>query len=156
VLEIGARGGIAIAPHPMIRTASSLDAGVIRAIVAHPEAGQVLVGMEAYNGGPAFRGHNENAKALCQEANLSWVGSSDAHITQTVGCSATVFPGRTADDLRIALKKRMTSVVVPPRRLPPLAALLLLGLNLAWKFLRRQSPPSRRTPVPQPAPQPGD
>jgi predicted metal-dependent phosphoesterase TrpH len=157
VLEIGARGGIAIAPHPMVRTASSLSAEVIRGILAHPEAGQVLVGMEAYNGGLLFRGHNEDAKALCQETNLSWVGSSDAHLSQAIGSSATVFPGKSPDDLRIALQKRLTTVTVRPRNFP-LSTLLLLGVRLVWKYLRRRGPGLRRggATAPQPAPQPGD
>lgn len=96
-------GGIAIAAHPMMRNEYSLSAESIHRAVAHPEARQILVGIETYNGGLVFNQSNKAARLLARKLDLSAVGNSDAHLVSMIANGITAFEGKTCQDLRRAL-----------------------------------------------------
>lgn len=110
LLRIGEQGGIAIAAHPEASLTSSLNRQKLQAILAHPYARQVLVGIEVYNAGLPHRFSNARALALSRDLPLAQVGNSDAHVPWGVGLGYTEFPGRSAADLRRALIHRTTVV----------------------------------------------
>jgi hypothetical protein len=109
-LLIGEQGGIAIAAHPQAKGTSSLSFEVIQQACDHPFASKVLVGVEAFNGGLVYTRSNQTIAEQASQLPLAQVGNSDAHILQMIGQGASYFPGKTALDLRMALKQRQTWV----------------------------------------------
>lgn len=107
---IGEQGGLAIAAHPEARGASSLSFKIIRKACNHPFASQVLVGIETFNGGLVYPRSNFSAIEQSNKLPLAQIGNSDAHIISMIGQGASYFPGRTIEDLKIALKLRQTYV----------------------------------------------
>jgi predicted metal-dependent phosphoesterase TrpH len=110
LLLIGEQGGIAIAAHPMAKGTSSLNFDVIQKACDHPFASNVLLGVEAFNGGLVYTRSNQTIAEQASHLPLAQVGNSDAHILQMIGQGASYFPGTTALDLRLALKQRQTWV----------------------------------------------
>lgn len=107
---IGEQGGLAIAAHPEAKGASSLSFENICKACKHPFASQVLVGIETFNGGLIYAHSNFSAIAQSNKLPLAQIGSSDAHIISMIGQGASYFPGKTIEDLKIALKLRQTYV----------------------------------------------
>ncbi len=110
LLRIGEQGGLAIAAHPEARGTSSLSFEDIRSALNHPFARQILVGVEAFNGGLIYTRSNIPAVVNSSHLPISQTGNSDAHILSMIGKGATYFPGTGIDDLRIALKQHQTHV----------------------------------------------
>lgn len=108
--RVGDVGGICIAAHPTARGASSLQFASIRQALRQPGAAQVLVGVEAFNGGLVYTRSNPLVETLARNLPLAQVGSSDAHVLQTIGQGSSEFEGHTAQDLRIALVQATTRV----------------------------------------------
>jgi len=107
---IGEQGGYAIAAHPMAKGTSSLNFEVIREACNHPIASNVLVGIEAFNGGLVYTQENNSIAAQSSKLPLAQTGNSDAHILQMIGQGASYFPGKTILNLKMALKQRHTWV----------------------------------------------
>ncbi len=107
---IGEQGGVAIAAHPEAKGASSLSFETIQKACLHPFASQVLVGIEIFNAGLIYPGSNNAAMEQSNNLPLAQTGNSDAHILSMIGQGVTYFPGKTVDDLKIALKHRQTFV----------------------------------------------
>jgi hypothetical protein len=99
---IHAQGGLAIAVHPFSRWAT-LDnmRGLGSKIYELP-----LDGVEVRNGFPANLISNPLTAWLNRSRgqNLPALGGSDSHAPFTVGQPCTLFPGRTAQELRRAIK----------------------------------------------------
>jgi predicted metal-dependent phosphoesterase TrpH len=112
VHRVGEQGGICIAAHPGARVKTSLSARVLRLALQNPDVRRVLVGVESFNAGLVFSGSNRPASDLAGELHLARVGSSDAHVLETIGWGATEFAGFFADDLRRALLRGATCVCV--------------------------------------------
>jgi predicted metal-dependent phosphoesterase TrpH len=115
------QGGLVVVPHPLGRLVPSLSRKRIDGLL---ERGYGIDGIEIYNPSPA----NASRRALVKAANKDWelaeIGSSDAHFWQHVGAGYTMFPGRTADDLRRAIVERSVTAGgqdQPPARLNPAA-----------------------------------
>jgi len=108
LLRIGEQGGIAVAAHPEAPLTGSLDRHTLRAALEHADARQVLVGVEVYNAGLPYRFSNVAARTIVDELPLAQAGDSDAHVPWGVGMGYTEFPGRSAADLRHALRQRIT------------------------------------------------
>jgi predicted metal-dependent phosphoesterase TrpH len=112
LLRVKDQGGVAIAAHPMAGgwgMKSLTPASILKAL-HHPNAGQILVGIEAYNGTAIDRISNHAARIFANTLNIAQTGNSDAHIIDTIGFGATEFSGTTAADLLTALRERTTRV----------------------------------------------
>lgn len=114
VLKVGELGGVCVAPHPMAGGLGmkSLNAVTILKALRDPDVARVLIGIETYNATALDRMCNHYAQALAGYVGIAQTGSSDAHVIDAIGLGATVFPGRTAQDLLQALRDGMTQ----PRR----------------------------------------
>lgn len=113
IIMVGEAGGICIAPHPMARGVGmkSLSRASIIQALRHPQASRILIGIETYNATALDREGNHNAQTLLEECpQIAQVGSSDAHVLQTIGSGATEFSGYTAADLLDALWLGATQV----------------------------------------------
>ncbi len=109
LLRIGEQGGVAVAAHPMAFLAHGLRKEVIQEALLHPDARQVLLGIETWNTGIFYQGTNHAAQRINAEVGLASVGNSDSHLFWTIGTGYTQFPGYRAQDLRQALLERKTT-----------------------------------------------
>lgn len=110
-LELVARqNGICIAAHPMAIGVNSLSIAKIRQALVQPEFCQVLVGVEAFNGGLLANKNNDRVARACLSLPLAQCGNSDSHILETIGKGSTEFPGSTVQELRNALVTGVTQV----------------------------------------------
>ncbi len=112
ILKVRELGGVCIAPHPMAggMGMKSLSARSILKALRNPQVAETLIGIETYNGTSIDRMSNHYAFILACQLDITQTGSSDAHITDTMGFGATEFDGKTAADLLIALKNGRTTV----------------------------------------------
>jgi len=113
IMMVGEAGGICIAPHPMARGVGmkSLSRDSIIQALRHPQASRILIGIETYNATTLDRENRHNTQTLLEECpRIAEVGSSDAHILQTIGLGATEFSGYSAPELLDALCLRTTQV----------------------------------------------
>src|ERR671930_593 len=138
VQAIHDQGGVAIAAHPFWHTAERRGRpphGV--GVAALREVGFDAV--EVRNGGvtPSMAAANRTARAAARDLGLVGVGGSDAHIREALGCSLTLFAGRSAVELRASLAAGEVAVT---GRLPDPA---LLWRYLTWVSRRRARPRPR-------------
>ncbi len=99
------QGGLCIAPHPLGWLVPSLNRRKIEELI---ERGFVIDGIELYNPSPANASQRAKVELLNQQWGFAGVGSSDAHFAQHIGAGYTLFPGKTAADLRSAIEQRQT------------------------------------------------
>jgi predicted metal-dependent phosphoesterase TrpH len=90
------QGGIAVAAHPFWRTARQVRSGGKVHGVGWLAADLDFDAIEVENATPGFFVFNQ-------------LGSSDAHILDAIGRAFTEFPGRTAEDLRLAIATGATA-----------------------------------------------
>ncbi|GBD22613.1 5'-3' exoribonuclease [bacterium HR29] len=109
------RGGIAVVPHPMSWLTRSLGRRAIDRVCARQEPGVTFDAIELANPSPAGRPGREAALRLNRERwHLPATGSSDAHHLLHIGRGWTNFPGRTAEELRVALLEGTISCGMVP------------------------------------------
>jgi len=113
IAAVHEQGGFAIAAHPFAPRFWSkvgLDRGK-RSIYEVAD----YDGMEIANSTPLLFVANWVARVYQYRAGdrFARTGGSDAHILRAIGTSRTYFPGETADDLRLALEARLTTVTRP-------------------------------------------
>ena len=100
------QGGLCIVPHPLGKLVPSLSRRKIDSLI---ERGYVIDGIELYNPSPANASARETVRALNKQWDFAGIGSSDAHFWQHIAAGYTMFPGKTALELRQALLDRSTS-----------------------------------------------
>jgi len=98
-------GGIAIAAHPLAPHPLPMCIGerAIRRLMDAPDPRHRLDAIEAFNPTTFGRARHAAVVRLARELGIAQTGSSDAHEAAAIGRGATIFPGRTADDLRAAI-----------------------------------------------------
>lgn len=106
LLAIAEMGGIAIAPHPFNHLPFSLSTEVVVNAMAQPQVKDALKGIETHN--MSTQAFNKLAQKLSIFLPLAKIGSSDAHVYQTIGSARTEFKGSTAVDFKAALENRTT------------------------------------------------
>lgn len=107
------QGGLAIAAHPLLilkyidpemLTADGVGVDVLMT--------EKFDAIEIINGGPTMGKENARAKLLNRSILFrAETGSSDAHILEAIGKGYTLFPGKTAADLRKAIEQKTTEAV---------------------------------------------
>lgn len=109
VAAIHEAGGIAILAHPvhpLIKKYRRKGVRNIRKPSVLVEA--KLDAIEAHNAGIGGLGFNWIARSIAHKIGLPVIGGSDAHTLGAIGTGLTLYPGRTAADLRQALEKCAT------------------------------------------------
>ncbi|MCS7247293.1 MAG: PHP domain-containing protein [Anaerolineales bacterium] len=134
VRYVGKLGGLCVAAHPMAAGSPSLSAESIRNALQYPDVAEILVGIEAINGGLFHQRSNFLATALAASLPVAAVANSDSHILQTIGFGKTEFEGRTALELRKALEARQTRAVCTRHATPWLVIPIWLEFFLLKKF----------------------
>lgn len=102
VEAIHAQGGLAFAPHPFFNDHPHRQRRKMDSI--GPFAATLpLDAIEVDNSTPCLEWANLRARRFAARQRLLMLGASDAHIPAAIGKSHTLFPGRTALDLRRAI-----------------------------------------------------
>ena len=102
-------GGLAVVPHPFSWLTRSVGRRTLDGLLASGDGGSHPDGIEVANTTPA--GRVTGARALRRNRErygLAETGGSDAHFLEAVGTAATIFPGRSAAELRAAIEARRT------------------------------------------------
>ena len=128
VLLVGEQGGVCVIPHPAESDKNSIKPASVRNVLEHPDAARVLVGVETQNSGFFHKFGPSLGEEISQDLGLSPTGSSDAHILEMIGQSATQFPGTTAAEFRQALLQGTTC---------PVASRLESRLSMVKRWLPR-------------------
>ena len=105
VERIHAQGGLAVAPHAL-GIFLSLGRGSLVRLQSDLRPERHLDAVELIN--PSLGGrlrHAALARLNAEQLHLPGMGSSDAHVLETVGSAWTTFPGSTAEEFRAALAK---------------------------------------------------
>lgn len=110
IQQVGEQGGLCIAAHPTAKGTSSLSFATIQHALRQPRVSQILLGVEAFNGGLVYTRCNPMVEIMAQTLPLAQVGNSDAHILQVIGQGSSEFDGYTGRELRIALEQATTRV----------------------------------------------
>jgi predicted metal-dependent phosphoesterase TrpH len=109
--SVRALGGLPFAPHPFDILAHGVGARRLRQIQEeHPG---LIAGIEVINGSLLTPIGNARAEKLRWQLGLPGIGNSDAHMLEDIGIARTIFPGRTAAELREALEN---GYVIPAAR----------------------------------------
>ena len=108
IAAIHEQGGIAIPAHPLVPYPLCAQGFALRRLLADPDPRFHPDGLETFN--PTALGRPAHARVVrfAAEHGLATVGNSDAHAAAAVGTGYTTFPGRTAEELRIAILERQT------------------------------------------------
>lgn len=108
IAAIHEQGGIAIPAHPLVPYPLCAQGFALRRLLADPDPRFHPDGLETFN--PTALGRPAHARVVrfAEEFGLASVGNSDAHAAAAVGSGYTTFPGRTAEELRIAILERQT------------------------------------------------
>jgi len=105
---IHTQGGLSIAPHSMNWLTDSIMRRGLEKTVTASDQGQRLDGIEIISRGIFGPILNHRASTFNLKHKLAETGSSDAHFLALVGSVVTLFPGRSAADLRRSLLERTT------------------------------------------------
>lgn len=103
------QGGCCVVPHPMSWLTRSIGYRGLRRIAEEERDDVTVEGLEVLN--PTLAGRVIYEKVLTMNHNrwhLAELGGSDAHSLEFIGSGHTLYPGKTADDFRRALKERTT------------------------------------------------
>jgi len=102
------QGGICIVPHPMSWLTRSIGQTTLDKF-AYRDDGIYLDGIEVVNSSIAARISYEKSQRLNRKRyHLAETGASDAHFLVVIGSGYTMFPGRSAEDLRRSLLEKTT------------------------------------------------
>jgi hypothetical protein len=105
-----AQGALVIAPHPFgfLVTSIGRTGPLGFGPLADPAWATLVDAVEIFNAGLWSPRNNVLAARFAASHGLPVVGGSDSHHLPTVGAGYTLFPGRTAADLRHAIVQRQT------------------------------------------------
>ena len=101
------QGGLCIVPHPMNWLTDSINRRNLEKIISSTEPDIYLDGIETFNATIPGR-INRRAKMFSIKHDLAQTGGSDSHFLATIGSGLTLFPGRSAEELKRSLLARTT------------------------------------------------
>ncbi len=101
-------GGIAIPAHPLVPYPLCAQGWVLRRLVEDPDPAVRPDAIETFNPTALGRPWHDRVVRFADRHQLARVGNSDAHALGAIGMGWTVFPGRSADDLRRAIGDHTT------------------------------------------------
>ncbi len=103
------QGGFCVVPHPMSWLTRSVGYRGLRRLTEDQSDQVSIEGLEVLNPTLAGRVIYRKVRALNRERwHLAELGGSDAHSLEFIGSGYTLFPGKSAADLRQALQEKTT------------------------------------------------
>lgn len=110
------QGGLAVVPHPFSPLTYSIGQKALERALASGRPGVTVDALETRNHSIAGRIRYHQADRFNARYRLPETGGSDAHFLPALGAAFTSFPGRTADDLRAALRTGATRAMLDSRK----------------------------------------
>jgi predicted metal-dependent phosphoesterase TrpH len=108
IAAIHEQGGIAIPAHPLVPYPLCAQGFALRRLLADPDTRVHPDALETFNPTALGRPWHSRVVRFAAEYGLAAVGNSDAHAASAVGVGYSTFPGRTAEELRVAILERQT------------------------------------------------
>jgi predicted metal-dependent phosphoesterase TrpH len=108
IAAIHDQGALAVPAHPLMPYPLCAQAWTLRRLLDDPDETVHPDALETFNPTALGRPRHETVVRFAAEHGLAQLGNSDAHAIDAVGIAWTSFPGRTADDLRLAIASRAT------------------------------------------------
>ena len=108
IAEVHAQGGLAIPAHPLVPYPLCAPGFLLRRLLADADERFRPDGLEVFNPTTLGRPWHSRVVRFADEHGMAKVGNSDAHTCEAIATGWTTFPGRTADDLRLAILERTT------------------------------------------------
>ncbi len=108
IAAIHEQGGLAIPAHPLVPYPLCAQGPVLRRLLADADPLVKPDGLETFNPTTLGRPWHGRVVRFAAAHDLATVGNSDAHAAEQVGQCWSTFPGRTPDDLRLAILGRST------------------------------------------------
>ncbi len=102
------QGGLCVAAHPYDRMVPSMGRRNLRERCSGPNPEWRLDAIEVFNAGQLLPGDNGQAEKAAGALGLPGCGGSDSHHLATIATGYTLFPGRSAADLRSAIEQGQT------------------------------------------------
>jgi predicted metal-dependent phosphoesterase TrpH len=106
IVQVHEQGGLAIPAHPLFPYPLCAQGAILRRLVADPDPRCRPDAIEVFNPTTFGRPVHGRVVRFAEAHGLAAVGNSDAHAVEAIGCGSTTFPGRTADELRVAILAR--------------------------------------------------
>lgn len=132
IAAIHEQGGLAIAAHPFAYVPFLPGLTGIKHLIADERVGPALDAVEVRNANPTETLNNVFTRWINhRNFRRPEVGGSDCHFFSAVARAATIFPGRSADDLRKAI--RLGTTRAQGTVYGPIALLGFLRSRMAWK-----------------------
>jgi len=103
IAEIHEQGGLAIPAHPLVPYPLCAQGWILRRLLSDPDPRVRPDAVEAFNPTMFGRPWHGRVVAFAAQHGLATVGNSDAHEAGAVGAGWSTFPGRSPDDLRLAI-----------------------------------------------------
>lgn len=105
IQAIHEQGGLAIAAHPYAYLPFLEGLQGIKHLITDPAIGAALDAIEVRNANPTEILNNHLTRWINRRnLGLPEVGGSDSHFISAIARASTVFPGRSADDLKSAIR----------------------------------------------------
>jgi predicted metal-dependent phosphoesterase TrpH len=108
IAAIHEQGGLAVPSHPLVPYPICAQGPTLRRLLADADAAVRPDGLETFNPTALGRPMHSRAVRFAAEHDVAAIGGSDAHVAGAIGTCWTTFPGRTAEDLRLAIVERRT------------------------------------------------
>ena len=108
IAAIHEQGGLAIPAHPLVPYPLCAQGFALRRLLDDPDARFHPDGLETFNPTALGRPFHDRVVRFAADRDLAAIGNSDAHAAAAVGTGHTTFPGRSAEDLRVAILERRT------------------------------------------------
>lgn len=110
VAQVHEQGGLAIVAHPLVPYPLTCASGrSIRRLLDDGDSTYHPDGIEAFNPTTAGTRWGRRVPEFAAALPVALLASSDAHRSADVGTAVTMFQGRTAADLRMAIEARETA-----------------------------------------------
>jgi predicted metal-dependent phosphoesterase TrpH len=108
IAAIHEQGGLAIPAHPLVPYPLCAQGFALRRLLADPDPRVHPDALETFNPTALGRPWHSRVVRFAADFDLAAVGNSDAHAATAIGTGYTTFPGRTAEELRVAILERTT------------------------------------------------
>jgi hypothetical protein len=128
VIAIHEAGGLAIPAHPFAPYPLCAQEGAVRRLLEDPDPAARPDALEVFNPTILGRAGGGRPASFARAVGLAAVAGSDAHAAEAIGQAVTLFPGRSAGDLRRAIVGGQTEV--DGRFHDPGSQLLVFGRQL--------------------------
>jgi predicted metal-dependent phosphoesterase TrpH len=151
IAAVHAQGGLCVAAHPYYRMVPSMGRRGLRKRASGPEPEWHLDAIEVFNAGLLSSVNNRRAAATATALGLPALGGSDSHHCATIAYGYTLFPGRSAADLRAAIVLGQTYAAGrhwgPVRMAEIIGLIVRRELRNPMKWVRRKTE-NRMPPLP--------